>query len=441
MKMEEMILVSTDDHVIEPPGTFTSHVPAKYLDRAPRIITLPNGEERWRFVDRNIATVGGSAVVGRAKDELHIEPTKYSGMRKGCYDIHARMDDMNVNGVLTSLCFPTLPGFGGELFIKHPDKALMIVLLKAYNDWHLQEWAAAYPGRMIPISLIPLWDIGAAVEEIARVAKLGSKGICFPENTTKFGLPSIHTDHWNPVWEAIIRHDLVMLTHIGTGGGFRFPSLDSPMDICGATMNITLADFMADLLYSPVLRQYPELKVAVSEGYLGWVQFFKERCDYVYDVHSSWSNQDFGNLKPSDIIRRNFMLCFTEDPIGLKNRHEIGIEVMTWECDYPHADSTWPVSPERLWKSGMKDLPEAEVHQITHENAMRWFNFNPFQSIKKADASVGALRALAKNVDLTPIKGGSRRPAVGERRVLTVRDFVELQKQFDLAPTWEQEKA
>ncbi|MET0985393.1 MAG: amidohydrolase family protein [Steroidobacteraceae bacterium] len=432
MKMEDMILISVDDHLIEPPDLFTRHVAAKYRDQAPKVITLANGEERWIFEGKQLGTVGAAAVAGRSREERHLEPANYSQLRKGCYDVHARVEDMSANGVLSSLCFATLTGFCGEVFLKGQDKQLMEALIQAYNDWHIDDWCAAYPGRFIPVAFFPLWDIDAAVKEIRRAARKGARAVTFPENAAALGLPSIHTGHWDRVFEACVEEDLVICIHIGTGGGFRFPSLDSPADVAITTMNITLADCAADLLFSPVLRKYPTLKFALSEGYMGWMPFFKERADFVYEFHRFWTGQDFGDKKPSDIIRRHFLLCFTEDPVGVKCRHDIGIEMITWECDYPHADSTWPVSPERVWPS-LKDLPDNEIKLITHENAMRYFRFDPFEHIAREQATVGALRKAAAHIDVRPIAGkGGHRPGKEISGVVSARMLMEMNKQMDV---------
>jgi len=361
-------------------------------------------------------------------------------MRKGCYDVHARIDDMNVNGVLASLNFATLPGFAGELFLKGQNKELMLDLVRAYNDWHLEDWAGTYPGRFIPCGFTPLWDAELAAREVHRLAKAGMKAICFPENSTKFGLPSIHIDHWDPLFRACVENDMVVCVHIGTGGGFRFPSMDSCAAVAVTTMNITLADVTADFLFSPLMKKFPGLKFALSEGYMGWIPFFKERADYVQEFHGYWIGSDFGDKKPSDLVREHFLVCFTEDRAGIKMRHDIGVEMITWECDYPHGDSTWPISPERLWPQ-IADLPKDEIEAITYKNAMRYFNFDPFEHIAKEDATVGALRTKAAHVDTSPMKNvGGFRPEKSIQGVVTVRDLARLAEEMDLGLMVLQEK-
>lgn len=434
MQMNDLILVSVDDHLVEPAHLFRDHVAPEFKDRAPHVITTSRGEERWVVDDKVLAPVGSFAVAGRVKTELHLEPANYAQVRRGTYDPRARIDDMNADGVLASLNFATMAGFSGEAFLKGRDKALMLAIVRAYNDWHLDEWCAAAPGRLIPVCFIPLWDADLAVAEIRRVKRKGACAICIPELPVQFGLPSFHRDFWDPIFAACIDTDIVVCVHIGTGGGFRFPSEDSPLDVAITTMNITMADVAADLLFSPVLRKFPKLKFALSEGYMGWVPFFKERADFVYEFHRHWSNQDFGSDKPSDLIRRHFLVCFTEDKVGIKLRHDIGIEMIAWECDYPHADSTWPRSPERLWDT-IKVLPRDEIDLITHRNAMRFFDFDPFRHVSRADSTVGALRAAAAaahvDVEAKAALGGYRPGVADERKPLTARDVRSMAQLMD----------
>lgn len=428
MNMEDMILISVDDHIIEPPETF-KHVPAKYRDQAPRVVRADDGSDRWLFNGKLQAFVGNSAVAGRSKEDRSLEPASFDHVRKGTYDVDARIGDMSANGVLASLNFGTLTGFAGELFLQGDHQA-NLALLQAYNDWHLQDWAGAHPGRFIAACLLPLWDPQLAAAEVKRVAAKGANAVCFPENCASLKIPTIHTGQWDPMFAACCDLDMPICIHIGTGGGFRYPSMDCAADVAIATMNITMADCAADLLFSHVLRKFPGLKIALSEGYMGWMPFFQERCDFVYEFHRHWTGQDFGDKRPSDLIREHILVCFTEDPVGVETRHRTGIDMITWECDYPHADSTWPKSPERLWPS-LAGVPDAEINLMTHENAMRFFNFDPFKHIDKANASVGALREAAADVDVVTLlraKGGFK--PIPKDKVMRAQDLIELGKEM-----------
>ena len=153
-----------------------------------------------------------------------------------------------------------------------------------------------------------------------------------------------------------------------------------------------------DLLWSPVLRRFPNLQFALSEGGIGWLPYWLERVDYAYQQHRHWTHQDFGDQLPSQVARDHFTFCFISDGAGLETRHLIGVDKITWECDYPHSDSTWPNSPETLQKQ-LAGVSDADVGKITHENAVRLFRYDPFGHRPKDRCSVGALRAEAAAAD------------------------------------------
>jgi predicted TIM-barrel fold metal-dependent hydrolase len=143
-----------------------------------------------------------------------------------------------------------------------------------------------------------------------------------------------------------------------------------------------------------VLRKFPDLKFALSEGGIGWLPYWLERIDYVYQQHRFWTHQDFGDQLPSQVARDHFTFCFISDKAGVDQRHAIGIDNITWECDYPHSDSSWPHSPESVIKQ-LDGVPDDEINKMTYENAMRVFRFDPFAQRPKEKCTVGALRAEA----------------------------------------------
>jgi len=412
MRMEDMILVSVDDHVVEPPDMFDRHIPAGYRDRAPRVIRKQDGSDVWLFEGRQMPNIGLNAVAGRPPEEYGVEPTAYQQLRPGCFDLKARVGDMNANGVLGSMCFPSFPAFCGQVFYGARDKDLALAVLRAYNDWHIDEWCGGAPGRFIPLAIPPIWDPALMADEVRRVARKGCFAVSFSENPEKLGLPSLQRSHWDPFWSACADQGTIVCLHFGSGRGMVCPTLDAPMDAVITLMPIAMVDCAADLLWSPVLRSFPALKFALSEAGVGWMPFFLERVDYVYRQHRAWTHQDFGGKLPSEVFRDHVITCFITDRIGIQNRHAVGVDNITWECDYPHSDSTWPRAPEVLIDE-MEGVPDAEIDQMTHENAMRHFRFDPFRHLPKHQATVGALRARAKDVDLGHKSHGGLRASEG----------------------------
>jgi predicted TIM-barrel fold metal-dependent hydrolase len=409
MRMDDLILVSVDDHVVEPPHMFDRHIPAKYRDRAPRVVRKQDGSDVWLFEGRRIPNIGLNAVAGRPAQEYGVEPTAYDQLRPGCYDLAARIDDMNANGMLGSMCFPSFPAFCGQVFHGAKDKDLALAVLRAYNDWHIDEWCGGAPGRFIPLAIPPIWDPDQMAAEVRRVARKGCHAISFSENPEKLGLPSLQRPHWDPFWSACADEGSIVCLHFGSGRGMVYPTLDAPMDAVITLMPIAMVDCAADLLWSPVLRKFPTLKFALSEAGVGWVPFFLERVDYVYARHRAWTHQDFGGKLPSEVFREHVVLCFISDRIGILNRHAVGVANITWECDYPHSDTIWPRAPETLM-SDLEGVPDAEIDQITHANAMRHFRYDPFRHVPKPQATVAALRARATGVDLSLKSHGGLKP-------------------------------
>jgi hypothetical protein len=400
VQAEDLILVSVDDHVVEPPDMFEGRVPAKWRGREPKVLHKPDGTDVWSYEGNEIPNVGLNAVVGRPPEEYGIEPTSFEEMRAGCYDIHQRVRDMNVNGVLGSMCFPSFVQFCGQLFARTEDKELALAMLRAYNDWHVESWCGAYPGRFIPLSIPPIWDPELMAAEVRRMATKGSHAVTFSENPSKLGWPSFHSPHWDPFWAACADEGTVVCLHIGSSSQLAITAPDAPFDVLIALQPVNIIQCAADLLFSPVLRKYPDLRIALSEGGIGWIPYFLERVDYVYAHHKAWTGQDFGDKLPSQVFKERIVTCFIDDAFGVENRHHLNMDMVTWECDYPHSDSTWPHAPEIAMKY-LAGVPEAEVDKITHRNAMRIFGFEPFAVRPREKCTVAALRAEATDVDVS----------------------------------------
>lgn len=422
MNADDLILISVDDHVVEPPTLFDQHLTAEWKPRAPRVKRNQAGADMWVFEGATLPNIGLNAVVGRVPEEYGVEPTSYDQMRKGCWDLDSRIADMNANGVLGSMCFPSFPSFCGALWHRTEDKELALTMCQAYNDWHIDEWCGTYPGRFIPLMIPPIWDPKLVAEEVRRCAKKGCHVLSFTEDPGQLGLPGLHHESWDVVWQACADEGTTIAIHIGSAKGMVFTSEEAPVDVMITISPMSIASCAADLVWSSILRRFPTLKFALSEGGIGWIPYFLERTDYVYEHHHRWTFQDFGDLKPSDVFRRNIVTCFIDDPVGVKLRHEVGIDTITWECDYPHSDTTWPRSPERLWDS-LTGVPEDEIAMMTHENAMRHFRFDPFAHRPKEKATAAALRAESPDVDLELHSTGGKPPREGGEGVITTRDI------------------
>jgi predicted TIM-barrel fold metal-dependent hydrolase len=370
--------ISVDDHVVEPRHVFVDHIDPKFRDRAPRIVDR-DGVEGWLWEDRFYPlSFQGNAQTRKFRegesgrgDDLYAR--RYEDMIPAAYDVHERIGAMDEDGVWAELLFPTFPRFGGTQFLQAEDKELAAAMVRAWNDWMLDEWCAAYPERFIPQTLVPLWDVPGAVAEIERCAAKGSRAVLFVENPHPLGLPSFPTGHWRPVFEACNETGLPMSMHIGTSMGLiSTPSPESSPSVAIALCGVNSMSALGDLIFSGVFNGLPDLRIALSEGGAGWVPYVLERLDY------TWERSRYENLQnaepPSQVFAEHVSVCMISDDYAIRNRDLIGVDKIMWEADFPHNDSNWPNS-RKILRDALVDVPDDEAERIVERNARELYRF------------------------------------------------------------------
>lgn len=382
---DDMHLISVDDHLIEHPRVWQDRLPAKHRDAGPKIVE-DNGNHVWMFEGKRFPYIGLNAVAGKDPKDFGMEPVRYEDMIPGCYDPAQRVKDMDVDGVQAALCFPSFPGFAGGVFQRSTDKALALECVRAWNDFNVDEWCAAAPDRYIPLGILPTWDVNLASQEVDRLAARGVRTVSFPDSPVPLGLPSFHNEYWEPLWSACEAADMPISLHFGSGSftpGFSFsPSAafpnapatpEAPFAVAIALFATNLMWSTVDLLFSGVLQKHPKLKFMLSEGGIGWIPYVLERCDYTWERHRYYQAIDFDS-RPSELFRKHFWGCYIDDRHGLANRHEIGVDRILIEIDFPHSDSMWPNS-RKLARESLVDVPDEEVRRITELNARELLRF------------------------------------------------------------------
>jgi predicted TIM-barrel fold metal-dependent hydrolase len=378
-------IVSVDDHLVEHPRVWQDRLPEQLKDRGPKIIEA-DGKHVWLYDGTVYPTIGLNAVAGKPRDQWGMDPIRYEDMIPGCYDPAARVKDMDLDGIQAALCFPSFPGFGGGVFHRAPDKDLALKCVQAWNDFYIDEWCGTAPDRFIPMSLVPTWDPELVAAEIRRTAAKGSRTISFPDSPVPLGLPSFHSPHWDPMWDACEETGMVISLHFGSGSyvpGFSFAATraipgemvipDAPFAVAITIFSTNLMWSAVDLLFSGVLQRHPKLQFSLAEGGVGWIPYILERADFVWERHRYYQNIDF-DARPSELFRKHMWGCFIDDEFGVKNRHDIGIDRMMLEIDYPHSDSNWPNSRKRAAEV-LADVPDDEVVKIAETNARTMLSY------------------------------------------------------------------
>ncbi len=301
---------------------FEGRLPAHLQDRAPRIVETEQGHEVWEFDGQRHYQVGQNAVAGRRKETVKVEPFRFEQMRPGCYDVDARVRDMDVNGVWASLNFPSMiTGFCGRVFSQCSDPELGLATTRAWNDWFFEEWYSPYPERMIPMGITWLADPEIGAEEIRRNAARGFRSVTLPERPHRIGFPSIFDDYWEPIIAACQETETVISLHVGSSGMADLPDNCPPLSL-GATLFGQLSlTACAEWVWSAWAVRYPEIKIAMSEGGIGWVAMLIDRLDNIID-RSGYGLDGFGGQRPADVLRRNFWFCTIDDPSTIVTRDD-----------------------------------------------------------------------------------------------------------------------
>jgi predicted TIM-barrel fold metal-dependent hydrolase len=366
-------VISVDDHVIEHPRVWLDRLPAKYKDAAPRIETLPDGNDTWIYEGKPAGNFALNAVAGKHPREFGMDPRSYSDMRAGCHDIADRIKDMDTDGVWAQMCFPNMGGFAGSTFWQSTDKDLAVECIKAYNDFIIDEWCAHSPQRQIPLVMVPFWDVPAAVREAERTFAKGARSVSFIEAPHRLGLPSYHTDHWDPLLRLCEEAEAPVSVHFGSGGAPQGLAADGDMFIMIALFGLNSMAAMVDLLMSPVFYKFPRLKFALSEGGIGWMPYLLERTDYSWERHRYWCNIN-ADQRPSELFADHIFGCFISDQAGIDERHKIGVKQIMFEGDYPHSDSNWPHT-RKILADQLANVPDDEARLMVEGNARRIYRF------------------------------------------------------------------
>src|SRR4051794_15065954 len=279
-------ILSADDHLIEPWHLWVDRVPARYRDACPRIVEV-DGRQAWSYEGELTYIPMGScrALPGHPDEGYPPAPgsARFDEIRAGCYDPVERLKDMDIDGGWGQLCFPNYARFAGHrFFLNVQDIDLGLACLRTYNDYLLDEWCATDPARLYGAVILPLYDIDLAVAELRRTVAKGAKAVAFSENPTVLGLPSIHTNHWDPLLAVANEAGVPICMHIGSSSKLVTTSADAPPTVLVSLNGLNSMMAGVDWLLSGVLERFSGLRVILSEGGAGWIPYILERADKAF---------------------------------------------------------------------------------------------------------------------------------------------------------------
>lgn len=393
------LIISVDDHIMEPQTLWQEQLPPSMRDRGPKVVRekvkveFVGGHFKllqdvgddgvdcdvWYFDDL-VSPVGLlHAAAGYAPEDQENRPATYDDFRPGTWNQSDRLKDMDLNHVEVSINYPnTFPRFAGQGFAEREDKELALECLKIYNDWMIDDWCSgAGKGRLIPLTLIPLWDPELAAEEVRRCAAKGAATIAFSENPSKLGFPTFYSGEWDPMFKACEETNTTISMHIGSSSSLPTSSPDAPLALSMALSSQNAQASISDLVFSGTLSRFPDLKFAYAESQAGWIPYHLERMDSVArEARAAGVELDD---KPSNIVKGQIFTAIFEDTIGLKYRHDVGLEHILFEADYPHTDGTFPHTRKMIHEAmAIAGMDADECYAVLRGNAINAYGLDRF---------------------------------------------------------------
>jgi predicted TIM-barrel fold metal-dependent hydrolase len=353
-------LISADSHVVPLPSFWAEYLPAALRDRAPRIESTDEGDFTL-FEGRRTPVMAINSIAGKPRAGQGFRYGRFSEQVAGGHDPAARLVDQDRDSIVAEVLYG-----GGPLATA--DRELHLASHAAYNDW-LADYCAYAPARLLGVAYIPFASPEGAVAEIRRAHRKGLRGALLPAAP-----PTGHwwDAEWAPVWEALVDTGMPAGLHVGFGFARKHRFDGGPAFLTDLVMTkMEMAAPLADIVFGGVLARHPELRVVSVEAYIGWLPFVAEYMDHAYGVHRYWNDVGLAEL-PSVYLRRQVYATFIEDPVGLRERHALGVESIMWSSDYPHGESTFPTS-RAFVERAFAGIPEAETRQMVHDNARRLY--------------------------------------------------------------------
>jgi uncharacterized protein len=343
-------LISVDDHVQEPPNLWTQRLSkTRWGERVPHIERLADGSERW-VVDNRVLLDGNAALAGALMADRNHEPGRWQDVPRAAYVPAERLKAMDVAGIDYSVLYPTAAGLAGEAFGRLRDPDLELACVQAYNDWLIEEWAAA-SDRFVPQCIVPIWPVEAATAEIERAVVKGHRGVVFPSLPMHLReVPHVSGPEYDPVWSVCEELNVPVCLHAGASPQLQYhaaphlaPALARAMD--AATKPVSSVFVISLYSFSRVLLRHPKLRLVLAESALSWGMLYLEWADHQFE-HDGLAREGYA-LKPSEMFHRQCFYTSWYDKVA-PFADFIGADHILWAANFPLATSTWPRTQETV---------------------------------------------------------------------------------------------
>jgi uncharacterized protein len=379
--------VSADSHYESPPEHWTHRVAKQYRDRAPRRIKLANGKDALALEGKPLIYGGTSLFGGRAPEIFDPTILDYDNT-PGCGPAEQRLREQDLDGIDAEVLF--------ALDVRNSairDKAARIGVVQGFNDFFAEEYCAVDRDRLIGMAVMPNSGVAEDIAEMERCKRMGLKGAWLSTFPSGKSFPTVEDDRF---WAAALDLEMPLVIHTGFPtkvGSRETPLFNYPKEPQGEQRPPT--DFVqrfarqaphhsgsvevSQIIIAGVFDRFPKLQIYWAENNVGWLPYFGEQIDKEYETNHFWAERQMGlprlKRKPSDYLKENAHWGFFEDRIGMKLRHEIGVDRILWSTDFPHVVTRWPNSLKVL-EAQMTGVPDDEKRKMAAENAIKFFHLD-----------------------------------------------------------------
>jgi predicted TIM-barrel fold metal-dependent hydrolase len=387
--LQGLKVIDVDTHVVEPPDLWTSRMSSRWGDMVPQVKwDEARQAETWFVAGQQLAMGGSVASAAQAGWHEHVPdgPKRWSDAPKHTWDAKARLGVMDDYGIYAQFLYGNVVLFNSDQ-LRHSERAYSLELVRAYNDWQT-EWTSAAPGRLMPITMLPFWDLPATLKEIERCRDLGHKGIVFTQEPEVFGQPVLTDRHWDPLWAIAEELSLPITFHLATGDTSAIKKMSDHFSIgkhaaytaMGMEYPLANAGIISWLICSGVCHRFPKLKIVSLESGVGWLPFLLETLDW------AWKNAGVGkehpeyDLLPSEYFRRQIYGSFWYETSSARNAIELLADNILYQTDYPHPTCMAPgpasagMKPVEYLEKNFSDLPRETLRKVLQDNASRIYN-------------------------------------------------------------------
>jgi len=359
-------IISADSHFVEPPGMWAERLDKKFRERAPHTVRGLNGKDGEFFVCENINPFPVAAFFGAGVPSEVLAEHNKKGMEAApasVWDPAARLKDQDRDGIIAEVIYTSM---GMPLYMLD-DVELRTACFRAYNDWAV-EYCSHNPKRLLPLGLLTLEDINAAVQELQRIAKKGVRGAMIWAEAPS-DKPYSQSDY-DPLWAAAQEANFPLSLHILTGRkGTGIDFFSGNLALQASTLHHEIERSLAVFVMGGVLERFPKLTIVSAENDVAWMPYFMWRMDMIHSRLGGLGGVKL-SLKPSDYIKRQVYATFINEPVFIKTLDIYGPDNAMWSSDYPHTAATWPRSQDFINKT-FSGLAEADRRKIVHDTAAK----------------------------------------------------------------------